>query len=105
MLTKQKIQKIQKTLSRGFDERMPFIFSALGDPGRYKIFKLILKQEDACVTDVANVLGVSVPAVSQQFKVLERAGIVRKERFGQTVCYLVKREDPIIEAIIRIVMD
>lgn len=102
MLTKQKVLKIQKVLEKGLDERMPLIFSALGDPGRYKIFKLLTKKQDVCVTDVASILGISVPAASQQLKILERTGLVRKIRDGQVICYVVKKDDPVIESIIKV---
>lgn len=102
MLTKEKVTKIQRILEDSIDERMPLIFGALGDPGRYKIFKLLMKQKDVCVTDIANVLKVSVPAASQQLKILERTGLIRKERTGQKVCYAVKVDDSAVYSITKI---
>lgn len=102
MLTKQKVVRIQKILENSLDERMPLIFDALGDPGRYKIFKLLIEEKDVCVTDIAHVLKISIPAASQQLKILERTGLVRKERMGQAVCYAIRKEDAIISSIVRI---
>lgn len=63
------------------------VFQALGDAGRFTIFRLLMEHKDLCVTDIANVLGITVSAASQQLRVLERLGLVSKVRMGQMVCY------------------
>jgi len=85
MLTKEQIIKVQKTVEESIeDERVPFALRALSDFGRFKIFKLLAaRKEDMCVTDIANIFNISVPAASQQLHVLEMTGIVKKERMGQ----------------------
>jgi len=79
------------------------MFAALSDKGRFGIFRLFLRQHDLCVTDVAAVLGISVPAASQQLKVMELSGLVTKERNGQRICYAVLRRDPAVRSLIRII--
>lgn len=101
MLAKEKITKIKKSLDRA-DERLPLLFGVLGEKGRYLIFKLLIKKQDVCVTDIAHVLGISVPAASQQLKILELAGLVRRERTGQTVCYIIKNDDPVVRSVIKL---
>lgn len=81
---------------------LPTVFGALSDEGRFKIFSLISKRSDLCVSDLAAVLGVSVPGASQQLKILESAGVVRRERLGQKCSYSVRKDDPIIRAIMRL---
>jgi 5-enolpyruvylshikimate-3-phosphate synthase len=44
------------------------------------------------VTDVANIFDVTISAASQQLRVLEMLGPVRKTRTGQMVCYEPKKE-------------
>lgn len=102
MLTRTQVKAIQIDLSKA-DERMPFIFNALSDSGRYRIFKLLIEHRDLCVTDVANVLGISVPAASQQLKVMEMSGVIERERSGQMICYSVKRDDAVVRSIMRII--
>lgn len=102
MLTTKEIGKFKKKLQGG-EDHLAFIFEALSNPARLKIFRLLSKQKDICVTDVARILGVSVPAASYQFRILEMVGLVEKERMGKMICYKLKKENPIVRKIIRIV--
>lgn len=58
------------------------VFSALGDPTRRAILAR-LRQAPATVTEVAEPFDVSLNAISKHVKVLERAGLVRRERVGR----------------------
>ena len=101
MLTSQEIRAIKDTLSTG-DEKLPFIFQALSDPGRLRIFKLLIHHEDICVTDVAHIFSISLSSASQQLKILEIAGLAARQRMGQMICYRVKNDDPFVQSLIRI---
>lgn len=94
---------LKKQNSATIEQNLPHIFSALSDPGRFQIFKLLLEQEDICVSQVAVLSGISVPAASRQLKILELTGLVRRERRGQTICYKIQKKDPLIKAIIKLV--
>lgn len=102
MLTKQAIRLARKEITTA-EEQLPFMFNALSDMGRYRIFKLLLERRDLCVTDVANVLNISVPAASQQLRIMELSGLVKKERQGQMTCYCVRAEDTLVKSIIKII--
>jgi DNA-binding transcriptional ArsR family regulator len=65
-------------------------FAALGDPTRRKIFELVA-EEPSAVVDLARVLPVSRPAVSQHLKVLKDAGLVIEAAEGTRRIY---RLDP-----------
>lgn len=95
MLTAGQIKKIQKELGRG-DSRAPAILNALGDPGRFKIFRILMKYRNVCVTDVAAILRISVPAASQQLRILEMTGLVQKERKKRMVCYRVHTKNAFV---------
>ena len=84
------------------EDQLPFVFHALSDTGRFRIFKLLLKRRNLCVTDVANVLGISVPAASQQLRIMELSGLVTKQRDGQMMCFCVKEDDSLVKAVISI---
>ena len=101
MLTKEQIKAIKKGIS-GEDERMPVILGALSDPGRFRIFKILMEYHDICVTDVASILGVTVSAASQQLRVLERVGLVRRDRMGQMICYEVRDDDPMVKSLCKL---
>ena len=102
MLTTKEIGKFKKKLE-GSEDHLAFIFEALSNSARLKIFRLLLRQKDICVTDVARILGVSVPADSYQFHIIELVGLVEKERMGKMICYKLKKEDPMVRKIMRIV--
>src|SRR2546425_11709217 len=56
--------------------RLADTFSALGDPARAKIL-YALAQEELCVCDLAEVVGVTESAVSPQLRVLPALGLVK----------------------------
>lgn len=101
MLTKDKASKIKKEV--GDESQLPTAFSVLADPGRFKIFKLLLKHKDMCVTDVASVLEVSLPAASQQLKIMEMSGLVLKRRDGQMICYELRENTPMVKSLAKII--
>jgi DNA-binding transcriptional ArsR family regulator len=58
-------------------------FAALADPTRRAILER-LAQGDATVTELARPFAVSLPAISRHLKVLERAGLIARDRSAQT---------------------
>jgi len=104
MLTKKQTAKIKSSLgteSTGF----PLVFQALGDSGRFNIFRMLMDNHDICVTDVANVFDITVSAASQQLRVLERLGLVLKMRMGQMVCYEVNLENAIAKQLVKLLKE
>lgn len=57
-------------------------FGALADPTRRHILEE-LAQGERCVTDLARPYRMSLPAVSKHLRVLEAAGLVRRQRCGR----------------------
>lgn len=101
MLTKEQVNKIKKDISHDIN-RLSIILGALGDPGKFRIFKLLMEHHDVCVTDVANIFDITVSAASQQLRVLEMLELVEKMRMGQMVCYELKKDSPIIKQLIQL---
>ena len=58
------------------------VFAALSDPTRRRILELLACAE-LCVTELAKSFSVSLPAISKHLRVLERAGLIRRERAGR----------------------
>ena len=85
------------------EERLVNTMHVLGDQNRYKMFKLLVSGKDMCVTEIADTLGVSVPAASQHFRIFELVGLVDKKRHGQKICYGLKTDDPFVIKLINLV--
>ncbi|WP_081442605.1 MULTISPECIES: ArsR/SmtB family transcription factor [Alicyclobacillus] len=73
---------------------------ALADKSRFQILQMMAKgsiatccdrieayENGCCVADVVAVTGLSQPTVSHHLKVLEKAGLVRRESRGPWTCY------------------
>lgn len=78
------------------EERLIFAMQLLGDKTRYKIFKLLMTRKEMCVADIAEELGVTSSAISQQFRNFELVGLVDKQRMGQKMCYMLKPNDHLV---------
>ena len=66
--------------------RIAEFFKILGDTTRVKIL-FALDQNEMCVCDIANVLGMSKSSISHQLGTLRRSGIVKCRRSGKEVYY------------------
>ncbi len=64
-------------------QSLPQAFAALGDPTRLAILSQLASQGDLTVQEIAARFAMSLPAVSQHLKVLERAGLIARGRDGQ----------------------
>jgi DNA-binding transcriptional ArsR family regulator len=103
MLTMQEIGKVRKSMQKDFEDRIPFVFQALSDTTRLKVVRLLNSHEDLCVTDIAKICSMTVSAISYQMKMLEVVGLVKKERMGKMICYELKKEDPLVKRILKII--
>ena len=62
------------------------LFKVFGDSTRIRIL-YVLFEEDVCVCDIAQLLGMTQSAVSHQLRVLKQARLIRSRREGKTVFY------------------
>lgn len=85
------------------DERIIFALQILGDKTRFKIFKLLIQNNQMCVSEIAFNLGVTTSAVSQHFRNFELIGLVKKARFGQKICYELKFDDYLVKQLVTLV--
>jgi DNA-binding transcriptional ArsR family regulator len=86
--------KRQEKFEENTDEQAAF-FSALADPTRLKLVKLLCRQRDPdalCVNALAALLGVTQSAVSQHIRVLKAIGLVKGERRGYHIHYFINQE-------------
>lgn len=68
-------------------EKLSLFFKAISDETRIKIL-YSLSHSKLCVCDIAALLGMSVSAISHQLRVLKQAQLVRYEKRGKTVYYM-----------------
>src|ERR671919_1574272 len=64
-------------------DQLSATFAALADPTRRAILAR-LAEGDATVTELAKPFPVSLPAISRHLKVLERAGLISRNRSAQS---------------------
>ena len=74
LLLNQMVKYSSRTLNR--------TFAALADPTRRRILAH-LARGDRCVTHLAKPHAMSLPAVSKHLRVLEKAGLLRRRRYGR----------------------
>lgn len=67
------------------------VFKALGDETRTRIIYL-LAQEELCVCDLAELLEISLPAVSHHLRLLKALRLVKYRREGKMVFYTLDDE-------------
>jgi ArsR family transcriptional regulator len=75
------------------EEQVQMIAKALGDPRRYEILKRLgdcHKAVECC--SVRDCVDISAATLSHHMKELEMAGLVKAERKGKFVSYLLRRE-------------
>jgi ArsR family transcriptional regulator, lead/cadmium/zinc/bismuth-responsive transcriptional repressor len=66
--------------------RVTDIFKILADPTRARIV-FALSQAELCVCDLANLVGISVSAVSHQLRLLRSLGLVKFRKEGRLAYY------------------
>ncbi len=66
-----------------FSQELTQTFAALGDPTRVSILSKLATEGDMTVQEIAKPFAMSLPAISQHLKVLERAGLISRRRDGR----------------------
>jgi DNA-binding transcriptional ArsR family regulator len=79
--------------------RLTETFKILSDPTRLKIV-LALSEEELCVYDIAELLGVTESAISHQLRLLKTLRMVKQRKEGKLVFYSL--DDEHIEDLIRV---
>jgi DNA-binding transcriptional ArsR family regulator len=68
-------------------EGLSRIFKVLGDETRAKIVYALAQADQLCVCDIAQIVGLSLPAVSHHLRVLRELDIARARKEGKMVFY------------------
>ena len=76
-----------RVVAPGEAESFAGIFELLADPTRARLLHALSLAQELCVCDLAEMLGVSVSAVSQHLAKLKAYGLVAPRRDAQTIYY------------------
>ncbi len=77
-----KLETVGETLSG-----LSGILALAGSEVRLKIIYLLDEEGNLCPCDLADILGMTIPAVSQHLRKLKDGGIVQTRKEGQTIYY------------------
>jgi len=69
------------------------LYDIISDPTRLKIIILLKKHKEMCVSDLAEIISVSISAISHQLKLLESCNIVKSQKMGKIVCYSLAQKE------------
>ena len=91
-MQKRNIRQIKKELEN-HDALMQCAeeFNMVGDPTRLKICYLLCRHKELSVGKIADIIGVSISAVSHTLKKLQEADIVENRRNFRNVYYQLKK--------------
>lgn len=106
MLNKNELATFNKELGGKKYDRLPIIFSALGDHVRCKIARALIKKgtRNLSVNNIAEIVGISQSSTSQHLKILEITGVVKKKANGRHRYYSINQDDLIVVALVKAVM-
>jgi len=76
------------------------LFKALSDPTRLQIISVLNQESTMCVSDIAQLLSMSVSRVSHHLSMLEKLGFTRHKQHGKQVYYTID-DDCIIDILAR----
>lgn len=83
---------ILNTMEDNFEE-MSKLLSITGNQVRLKILFLLNMEKELCPCDIADILEMSVPAISQHIRKIKDAGIITSRREGQTLYYSLNEDE------------
>jgi DNA-binding transcriptional ArsR family regulator len=85
---KKKLTQNEKTFSQ-----LAHILSLAGSDVRLKILFLLKEENELCPCDIADILGMTVPAISQHLRKMKDGRIIETRRVGQTIYYSLSEEN------------
>jgi ArsR family transcriptional regulator, lead/cadmium/zinc/bismuth-responsive transcriptional repressor len=85
---KDKLKTAQKSFAS-----LSNILALAGNEVRLKIVYLLEEEKELCPCDLADILGMSIPAVSQHLRKLKDGNIVETRKEGQTIYYSLTQEN------------
>ncbi len=69
------------------------IMALAGNEVRFKILFLLQRETELCPCDFADILEMSVPAISQHLRKMKDVNVITTRRDGQTIFYSISKEN------------
>ena len=79
---RNELAQVQNTLSQ-----LSKVLNLAGNEVRLKIMYLLHIEGEMCPCDLSDVLGMTVPAISQHLRKMKDGGLITDNKVGQTVFY------------------
>lgn len=86
MLNSAEIGYLKRRIG-GRHEGISRLFGIFSDATRLKIVEALSLEPELCVSDLAELLGMTPPAISHHLRQMKDLGLVTDHRMGQEVCY------------------
>jgi len=74
-------------------EAISKVMALAGNEVRFKILFLLQRETELCPCDFADILGMSVPAISQHLRKMKDVNIITTRRDRQTIFYRISEEN------------
>ena len=71
---------------------MASVLALAGNEVRLKILYLLEEERELCPCDLSDILGMSIPAISQHLRKMKDGAIIQARKEGQTIFYSLKPE-------------
>lgn len=86
-------------------KKLSKVIGLIGNEVRFKLIWLI-HEDKFCVCDLADILQMSVPAISQHLRKLRDVDVIESQREKQTIYYFIKKENQaIVDQLLDLVSD
>ena len=73
-------------------EQLSGVLALAGNDVRLKLLYLMEEEKELCPCDMSDILGMSIPAISQHLRKLKDGNVVETRKVGQTIYYSLKSE-------------
>lgn len=83
----EKVERMSPEFSRTAS-----VLNLTGNEIRLKMLYLLRLEHELCPCDLSDILGMTVPAISQHLRKLKDAGLVTSRKKGQTVLYSISAD-------------
>lgn len=83
---------LRVSLDRATADRLADLVKAVADPARLQLLSIIGSQDEACVCDLQEEIGLTQPTISYHVKKLTQAGLLIREQRGTWAYYRVDRD-------------
>ena len=88
----EKVKRIQGDLKTVDISNIAQLFKVIADENRAKITYALCKDDELCVCDLANILGVTVANASHHLRTLHKQGVVKFRKQGKLAFYSLDNE-------------